>query len=129
MLNLIKEDYVRCVWPGAVLPLGKNGKYLVNFFKEKYAINIDYLKEAKTLPGRRKEGTRIDQIFNVKDDSKDKFAEIKSRIGALYATEIVQKGEHHLYNERTYYSYFKRTEDDLLKAGDISKEDVYQTID
>lgn len=126
MVNLLKENYVRCVWPGAVLPLGENGNYMVNFFKEKYDINIEYLEETKTLPGRGAKGSRIDQIFNVQEDSLDAFASIKSDIGAYYAKEVVQNGDHRIYIERIYKLYFQRSEKELLKAGDISEADVYQ---
>lgn len=128
MASLIKENYVRCVWPDAPLPLGKDGKYVVDFFKERYDINIEYLEETKTLPGNGAKGGRIDQIFNVLEDSIDKFAQIKTRIGALYVKEIVQNNEHHIYKERTYLIYFQRSEKELLKAGEISEKDVYQVL-
>ena len=99
---------------------------MVNFFKEKYDINIEYLEEAKTLPGRGEKGSKIAQIFNVQEDSYDKFDAIKSDIGAFYVKEIVRKGEHRLFNERIYKLYFQRSEKELLKAGEISEEDVYK---
>src|SRR5699024_9787676 len=123
-----KEDYVRCVWPGAVLPLGESGKYLVRYFKENYDVRIEYLEQAKTLPSHGENGGRIDQIFNVYLDSIENFKKIKDKIGAEYAKDIVRAGNHRLYNERIYLSYFKRFEDELLKAGEISEEDVYQGI-
>jgi len=128
MYNLLQEDYVRCVWPGAVLPLGESGKYLVRYFKENYDINIEYLGQAKTLPNRGVKGGRIDQIFNVYLDSIDHFKKIKEKIGAEYAKDIVRAGKHRLYNERIYLSYFQRLENELLKKGEITDEDVYQGV-
>src|SRR5699024_5925097 len=101
------EDYVRCVLPDLALPLGKNGDYLVNHFKDKYDINIEYLEQTSTKSGKGPKSSRIDQIFNVKNDSLDKFKQIKDKIGALYVTEIVKNNEHHLYKERIYLKYFK----------------------
>lgn len=128
MVSFIDENYVRCVWPGAPLPLGEDGDYVVNFFKKKYDINIEYLDQTKTSTKKGAKAGRIDQIFNVQNDSIEKFAQIKDKIGALYAKEIVQNNEHHDYKERIYLKYFQRTENDLLKAGDISKEDVYKRL-
>src|SRR5690625_5584964 len=102
MVSFIQEDYVRCVLPNLALPLGKNGDYLVNHFKDKYDINIDYLEQTSTKSGKGPKSSRIDQIFNVKNDSIDKFEQIKDNIGALYVTEIVKNNEHHLYKERIY---------------------------
>ncbi|RYG72944.1 hypothetical protein EU245_08355 [Lentibacillus lipolyticus] len=126
MFNLLKEDYVRCVWPGATLPLGQTGKYVVDFFKENYDIHIQYLEETKTLPGYGPKGGRVDQLFNVYLDSIDKFEAIKQKIGAQYAKDIVRMGHHRLYKERIYLSYFQRIEKELLKAGEITEKDVYQ---
>lgn len=128
MYNLLKEDYVRCVWPGAILPLGESGQYLVDFFKENYDINIEYLDQAKTLLGYGSKSGRIDQIFNVYLDSIDKFENIKDEIGVVYAKDVVRTGDHRLYNERIYLSYFKRFEDELLKTGEITEDEVYQSI-
>lgn len=127
-INLLKENYVRCVWPGAVLPFGQNGKYLVDYFKENHDIDIEYLEEVKTLPGYGPKGGRIDQVFNVYSDSTDNFEKIKADIGADYVKEFVRKGQHRLFNERIFYSYFKRAEDELLKSGEICENDRYQTI-
>lgn len=68
----------------------------------------------------------MDQIFNVEKHSLDKFADIRAQIGALYATEIIENNDQHLYNERVYLKFFQTTENELLKLGKISKEDVYQ---
>lgn len=125
MYNLLQEKTVRCVWPGAVLPFGENGKFLVNYFKDKYDVDIEYLEETKTLPGNGPEGGRIDQIFNVYNDSIEEFEAVKDKIGAFYAKEIVQSVKHHLYMESIYLRYFKRAENELLKTGDISEDDVY----
>lgn len=126
MSSFIKVDSVRCVLPGVPLPLGKNGDYLVAYFKDKHDIKIEYLTQAKTLPIAGEKGSRIDQIFNVPNYHLDKFAKIKESIGALYATEIVKKNEQHLYTERIYLKHFQRPENDLLKSGEISKDHVYQ---
>lgn len=128
MYNLLKEDTVRCVWPGATLPLGQTGKYLINFFKENYDVNIEYLDQAKTLPGHGPKGGRIDQIFNVYLDSKDNFEKVKDDIGVEYAKDIVRAGKHRIYNERIYLSYFKRFQDELLKAGELPDDAVYQSL-
>ncbi|HLR63310.1 MAG TPA: hypothetical protein VK097_12835 [Lentibacillus sp.] len=128
MYNMIKEDYVHCVWPGTTLPLGKTGKYLIDFFKENHDIDIQYCEETKTLPGYGPEGGRIDQIFNVYLNSIDNFDNIKQKIGAQYARDIVRMGDHRLYKERIYVSYFKRLETELLKAGEITEIDVYQGV-
>ncbi|GAA0441020.1 hypothetical protein GCM10008983_17650 [Lentibacillus halophilus] len=124
----IQDNYVYCVWPDFVLPLGKSGKDLVNYFKGNYDININYLEAAKTLPGTASKKGRIDQIFSVQKDSIDTFDQIKSGIGALYAKEIVRNKAHYIYNERVFLSYFKRLEDELIKAGELSKDDAYQTL-
>ena len=89
MVSFIKVESVRCVLPGFALPLGKSGDYLVNYFKEKHGIDIEYLTHTKTLPADGPKGSRVDQIFNVDKQSLDKFAEIKAQFGALYATEII----------------------------------------
>ena len=128
MVSFLKEDYVRCVIPGLTLPLGKNGDYLVNHFKENYDINIEYLEQTKTKSGKGAKRSRIDQIFNVKNESIDKFEQIKEKIGALYVTEIVKRNEHHLYKERIYLFYFKSAETKLLKSGELPKENVYQSV-
>lgn len=128
MVSFLKEEYVRCVLPGLSLPLGKNGDYLVNHFKDKYDINIEYLEQTKTKSGSGSKGSRIDQIFNVKNESMDKFKQIKEKIGALYVTEIVKNNEHHLYKERIYLYYLKSAETKMVKSGEISKEDVYQSV-
>lgn len=126
MVSFIEVESVRCVLPGFALPLGKSGDYLVNYFKDKHGIEIEYLTQTKTLPANGPKGSRVDQIFNVDKQSLDKFAAIKTQIGALYATEIVENNDQHLYNERVYLKYFQTTERELLKLGKISKEDVYQ---
>src|SRR5690625_5032996 len=115
-VSFIQEDYVRCVLPDLALPLGKNGDYLVNHFKDKYDINIEYLEQTSTKSGKGPKSSRIDQIFNVKNDSLDKFKQIKDKIGALYVTEIVKNNEHHLYKERIYLTYFKSAEKKLVKS-------------
>lgn len=128
MVSFIEESYVRCVWPDFPLPLGKNGNDLVDFFKEKHDINIEYLEQTKTSTKYGEKGGRIDQIFNVQEDSIDKFAQIKTSLGAEYAKDIVRNNEHHMYIERIFLKYFQRSENDLLKTGELSKEDVYQLI-
>lgn len=128
MVSFIQEDYVRCVLPDLALPLGKNGDYLVNHFKDKYDINIEYLEQTSTKSGKGPKSSRIDQIFNVKNDSLDKFKQIKDKIGALYVTEIVKNNEHHLYKERIYLTYFKSAETKLIKSGELSKENIYQSV-
>src|SRR5690625_6481520 len=128
MASLIKEKYVRCVWPDFPLPLGKNGNDLVNYFKETYDINIEYLEQTKTSVDYGAKGGRIDQIFNVKEDSIDKFAQIKTSIGAEYVTDIVKNNEHHMYKERIFLMYFQRAENDLLRAGEITERNKYQLI-
>jgi|GEM_PF-2440430 len=128
MVSFIQEDYVRCVLPDLALPLGKNGDYLVNHFKDKYDINIEYLEQTSTKSGKGPKSSRIDQIFNVKNDSLDKFKQIKDKIGALYVTEIVKNNEHHLYKERIYLTYFKSAEKKLVKSGELSKENIYQSV-
>lgn len=128
-MNLIKrEKVVCCVWPGFALPLGKNGNDVVRYFKQNYGINIEYLEQAKTVPINGVKGGRVDQIFNVKEDSIADFANIKSEIGVLYAKEIVQNKKHRQYKERIYLRYFKEFEDKLLKSGELSKKDAYQTL-
>ncbi|GAB4074696.1 hypothetical protein GCM10028778_21990 [Barrientosiimonas marina] len=128
MPTYIQEDYVRCVWPNVALPLGKKGDFLVKRFKEKYGINIEYLEETTTLPHRSAEGRRVDQIFNVQGDSIEKFEQIKSEIGAYYVKEIVRNKQHYIYIERVYLRYFKRSEDELIREGELSKEDAYNTL-
>src|SRR5699024_7830006 len=120
--------YVRCVWPGAVLPLGESGKYLVRYFKENYDVRIEYLEQAKTLPSYGENGGRIDQIFNVYLDSIEKFKKIKDKIGEEYAKDIIHAVNHHLYIKIIKLSYFKRFEEELLKAREISDEEVYKGI-
>src|SRR5690625_778706 len=107
MVSFIQEDYVRCVLPDLALPLDKNGDYLVNHFKDKYDINIEYEKQTSTKTRKNTKSSRIDQIFNVKNDSLDKFKQIKDKIVALYVTEIDKNNDHHLYKERIYLTYFK----------------------
>lgn len=126
MVSFIEVESVRCVLPGFALPLGKSGDFLVKYFKDKHGIDIEYLTQTKTLPADGPKGSRVDQIFNVDKQSLDKFATIKTHIGALYATEIIENNDQHLYNERVYLKYFQTTERELLKLGKISKEDVYQ---
>src|SRR5699024_1219648 len=107
MVSFIQEDYVRCVLPDLALPLGKNGDYLVNHFKDKYDINIEYLEQTSTKSGKGPNSRRIDKIFNVKNDSLQKFKQIKDKMRDIYVTEIVKNDEHHLYTERIYLTYFK----------------------
>lgn len=126
MYNILKEDYVRCVWPNMPLPLGKNGDDLVAFFKDKYNINIQYLEQTKTIPDIDPSGGRINQIFNVYNDSIDKFEKVKQQIGAEYAEDIVRKKEHHYYNERIYLTFLKRFETKLLKEGVLTEADRYK---
>ncbi len=126
MVSFIQVESVRCILPGVSLPLGKSGDYLVDYFKDKHDINIEYLTQTKTMPVEGPKGSRVDQIFDVQKHSLDKFAEIKASIGALYATEVVENNDQHLYNERVYLRYIQTAENELLKAGKISKEDVYQ---
>src|SRR5699024_7310674 len=85
-----------CVLPGTSLPLGKNGEYLERFFKDNYDINVEYLVEAKTVPGKGHMHNRIDQIFTVQEDSVEKFAKIKNEMNAEYAKDIVRQGNHRL---------------------------------
>src|SRR5699024_11742076 len=72
--------------------------------------------------------SRIDQIFKVKNDRLDKLKQIKDKIGALYVTEIIKNNEHHLYKERIYLTYFKSAEKKLVKSGELSKENIYQSV-
>ncbi|WP_373894304.1 hypothetical protein [Virgibacillus sp. CBA3643] len=128
-MKLMKqENIVCCVWPGIALPLGKNGDDLVDYFEQNYGVHVEYLEQVKTFSVRGMKGGRVDQIFNVKEDSVADFANIKSGIGALYAKEIVQRKEHYKYIERVYLRYFKQLENEVVKEGDLSKEDVYQTL-
>lgn len=126
MVSFIKVESVRVILPGLSLPLGKNGDYLVTLFKDKYDIDIEYLTQTKTLPGKNARGSRVDQIINVQKYSLEKFEKIKTQIGALYATEIVKNNEQHMYNELVYLRYLQTTENALLKSGEISKDDVYE---
>src|SRR5690625_278170 len=128
MVSFIQEDYVRCVLPDLALPLGKNGDYLVNHIKDKYDINIAYLEQTRTTPGKGPKSSQIDPIFNFKNDCLDKFKQIKDTICALYVTEIVKNNEHHLYKERIYLTYFKSAEKKLVKSGELSKENIYQSV-
>src|SRR5699024_7267570 len=82
-----EKNNIRCVLPGTSLPLGKNGEYLERFFKDNYDINVEYLVEAKTVPGKGHMHNRIDQIFTVQEDSVEKFAKIKNEMNAEYAKE------------------------------------------
>ncbi len=126
MVSFIKEDYVRCVWQGMSLPLGKNGDDLVRYFKEHHDINIEYLIQTKTIPGQGPKGSRVDQIFNVKNDSLEKLNKVKEKLGILTAKEVVRNNDQHLYNERVYLRYLKNSENALIKSGEIKKEDAYQ---
>ncbi len=126
MVSFIKEDYVRCVWPGLSLPLGKNGDFLEKYFKIKYDMNIEHLEQTKTLPGNGPQGGRVDQIFNVNKDSIEKLKAIKEKEGIHYAEEIILRNEQHIYNERIYLRYLKNAETKLIKSGEISKENRYQ---
>src|SRR5699024_8138231 len=128
MVSLIQEDYVRCVLRDLALPLGKNGDYLVNHFKDKYDINIEYLEQTSTKSEIDPKSNRIDQLFNVKNDTLDKIKQIKDKIGALYVTEIVKNNEHHLYKERIYLTYFKSAEKKLVKSGELSNANIYQSV-
>ncbi|MUV37658.1 hypothetical protein JNUCC1_01464 [Lentibacillus sp. JNUCC-1] len=123
MLN--KQKFACCVWPDFALPLGKSGKDLVKYFNEQYDIDIEYLEAVKTTPGKGPQGGRIDQIFNIYGDDVDRFAEVKTEIGAVFATEIVRDKEHHYYNERVYNMYFRQIERKLIKTGELSESDKY----
>lgn len=127
MRLLFDRNDVRVVLPGTLLPLGENGNYLVNYFKDNYNIDIEYLEETKTLPGNGTKGSRIDQIFTVLEDSVEDFEKIKDEFGAVYAKDIVRNGDHRLYNERTFLHYFQRFEKQLLKDGEITEDNVYQS--
>lgn len=122
-----EKNNIRCVLPGTSLPLGKNGEYLEHFFKDNYDINVEYLVEAKTVPGKGHVYNRIDQIFTVLEDSVEKFAKIKNEMNAEYAKDIVRQGNHRLYNEHIYIRYFKRIEDKLKKSGEITESNLYQS--
>src|SRR5699024_8689127 len=102
MVSFIEVENVRCVLPGFALPLGKSGDYLVKYFKDKHSIDIEYFTKTKTLTADGTKSSRIDQIINVKKHSLEKFADIRAQIGALYATEIIENNDQHLYNERVY---------------------------
>lgn len=123
-----EQKDVRCVLPRTTLPFGENGKYLERYFIDNYDIVVEYLEEVKTVPGQGKENSRIDQLFTVKEESVGKFDEIRDKIGAHYAIDIVRSGDHRLYNERTFLRYFKRFESQLLKSGEMSEEFKYQSI-
>src|SRR5690625_2226547 len=123
-----EEKDKRCVLPGIALPFGENGNYLVRYFKDTHDIDVEYLEEVKTVPGSGKNNSRIDQLFTVKEDSLEIFDNVKNDIGAEYAIDIVRHGQHRLYNERTFLRYFKRFEDQLRKSGEISNENIYQSI-
>lgn len=127
MRLLFDRSDVRVVLPGTLLPLGENGNYLVNYFKDNYNIDIEYLEEAKTLPGNGEKGSRIDQIFTVLEDSVEDFDKIKDTFGAIYAKDVVRNGDHRLYNERTFLHYFQSFEKQLLKDGELTEADVYQS--
>lgn len=127
MVSFITEDYDRCIWPGLSLPLGKKGDFLEKYFKIKYDIAIEHLEQTKTLPGNGPKGGRMDQIFNVKKASKDKFKRIKEKENILYAEEIIRRNEQHIYNERIYLRYLKNYENKLIKSGEISKDNMYQS--
>ena len=122
-----EKNNIRCVLPGTSLPLGKNGEYLEQYFKDNYDINVEYLVEAKTVPGKGHMHNRIDQIFTVQEDSVERFAKIKNEINAEYAKDIVRLGNHRLYNEHIYIRYFKRIEDKLKKSGEITENNLYQS--
>src|SRR5699024_12484276 len=107
---------------------GKNGDYLVKHFKDKYDINIENLEQTSTKSDKGPKSNRIDQIFNIKNDSLDKFKQIKDKIGTLYVTEIVKNNAHHLYKERIYLTYFKSAEKKLVNSGELSKENIYQSV-
>jgi|SRR5690625_1918077 len=123
-----EQKDIRCVLPRTTLPFGENGKYLERFFINNYDIVVEYLEEVKTVPGQGKENSRIDQLFTVKEESVDKFTEVKDKIGAQYAIDIVRNGDHRLYNERTFLRYFKRFETQLLRAKEMPEENKYQSI-
>ena len=127
MDSFIKENSVRCFWPGLSIPLGKKGDFLEKYFKVKYNITIEHLEQAKTLPGNGPKGGVIVQIFNVEKESIEKLEEIKSKEGILYDEEIVRNNEQHIYNERIYLKYLKNTENKLIQLGEVSKENIYQS--
>ncbi len=128
MYNILKEDYVRCVWPGESLPLGEDGHFLINFFKDNYDVDIEYLEQIKTLPGHGPKGGRIDQVFNVYLDSIDNLEKVKDKLGVVYAKDYVREGNHRLFNERIFQNFFKRFQDELLKDGELAEENVFKSL-
>jgi len=77
---------------------------------------LNIFEEAKTVPGKDEEHSRIDQIFNVQEESRVEFSRMKDKIGAEYAKDIVRLGNYRLclYNERTF-----------LRCGEVSEENIY----
>src|SRR5699024_392211 len=98
MRLLFDRSDVRVVLPGTLLPLGENGNYLVNYFKDKYNNDKEKLEEAKTLPGNQEKGGRIDQIFTVVEDREEDIDKIKYTLGTIYAKDVVRNGDLRLYN-------------------------------
>src|SRR5699024_1853511 len=122
-----EKNNIRCVLPGTSLPLGKNGGYLERFVKDNYDINVDYLVEAKTVPGKGHMHNIIDQIITVKEDIVNKFANIKNEMNAEYEKDNVQQDNHRMYNEHINKVYFKRIENKLKKSGEITEKNLYQS--
>src|SRR5699024_7456582 len=110
-----------------MLPLGKNGKYLEDYFKDNFQVDVKFLEETKTIPGYGKKSGRIDQIFDLHIDSMDNFEHAREKLNAQYAKDIIRKGEHKIYSESVYLRYFQRAERELLKAGEITEAERYLT--
>jgi len=127
LYNLLKEDYIRCVLPNVMLPLGKNGKYVEDYFKDNFQIDVKFLEETRTIPGHGLKSGRMDQIFDLHVDSVGAFDKIKGKIKAEYAKDIVKKGDHKVYNESVYLRYFQRAERQLLASGEITEAEKYMT--
>ena len=107
MKNINGVDYNQlCVMEGTLMPEG-GAKELIEFFKDKFGVNVHFETQVKTLPDETGEGGRNDLFFYIADNDISKFAVPRLSMGIRWWEDVLGNGNGKLYPTEILEKYSK----------------------
>ena len=98
-----------CVLEGTLMPEG-GAKELVEFFKDKFGVEVQFETQVKTLPDTpecTETGGRNDLLFYIADKDIPKFAVPRLSMGIRWWEDVLGNGNGKLYLEKILEKYPK----------------------
>jgi len=98
-----------CIMEGTLMPKG-GSKELVEFFKDKFGVEVQFETQVKTLPDTpecTETGGRNDLFFYIADKDISKFAVPRLSMGIRWWEDVLGNGNGKLYSSEVLEKYSK----------------------